>query len=113
MSKFLKHMRIQIRTFIEIMTGLYELPGNIWADRCMLTLLNVLSRCIIVDRCVGNFVCIYLQLCAEGKLEGSNTTEFNEDRLASIVRSVYLRGDSTATALWKTLSLDFKHLVVM
>ena len=60
----------------------------------MLTLLNVLSRCIIVDRCVGNFVCIYLQLCAEGKLET-------------------LRGDSTATALWKTLSLDFKHLVVM
>ena len=55
----------------------------------MLTLLNVLSRCIIVDRCVGNFVCIYLQLCAEGKLEGSNTTEFNEDRLASIVRNVY------------------------
>ena len=43
------------------------------------------------------FLCV--QLCAEGKLEGSNTTEFNEDRLAPIVRSVYtaLQGDSTAT----------------
>ena len=54
-------------------------------------------RCLSGTLC--SFVCSYVQLCAEGKLEGSNTTEFNEDRLAPIVRSVYtaLQGDSTAT----------------